>query len=49
MDAQRQRFMEIMRRHVLARDVDLSDEAFVRTVFKRWELDRSAPLIDPNE
>lgn len=46
---QRARFYDIMRRHVRAEDGELTDDAFVRAVFKRYEDARGEPLIDPNE
>jgi hypothetical protein len=46
---QRQRFNEIMRRHVRADDANLSDDELARTVLNRYLKDRGLPLIDPNE
>lgn len=47
--ALRQRFLEIVRRHIDVNDVFSSDDEFVRDVFKRYEHGRRQPLIDPNE
>lgn len=46
---QRQRLLEILRRHVRADDADLSDHDFLSQVWGRYAEARSAPLIDPNE
>jgi hypothetical protein len=43
------RFYEIMRRHLSDDDADKTDDELVRAVFARYEKDRGAPLIDPNE
>jgi hypothetical protein len=46
---QRERFLEIMRRHIRPLDAALTDDEFVRAVFRRYDAAREAPLIDPNE
>jgi len=46
---QRQRYTEIMRRHVHADDEGKSDIDFVRDVYARYAHWREVPLIDPNE
>lgn len=43
------RFLEIMRRHVHADDVHLTDDEMVRAVMRRYEAAREQPLVDPNE
>lgn len=48
-DHQIVRFNAIMRRHIEAEDVVLSDHDLVRAVIKRYEFWRGVPLIDPNE
>ena len=45
----RQRFYEIMRRHVHLEDLQLDDDLLVRTVVNRYLHDRGLPLIDPSE
>jgi hypothetical protein len=46
---QQARLHDIMRRHVRAEDSELTDDAFVRAVLKRYEDARGEALIDPNE
>lgn len=47
--AQRERFELMMRRFVRESDAELSDDAMVREVMKRYEADRRLPLIDVSE
>lgn len=44
-----QRLVEILRRHIRDDDAGLSDALFVQRVYERFNIDRNAPLIDPNE
>jgi hypothetical protein len=46
---QRARLLDVLRRHVRVEDIALSDDDFVRTVFKRYAVEREWPLLDPNE
>ena len=46
---QRERYREIMRRHVRGEDESLNDTDFVDQVYKRYAYERQVPLIDPNE
>ena len=46
---QRERYREVMRRHVHAEDASLTDKAFVDQVYKRYAYWREVPIIDPNE
>ena len=45
----RKRLAEILRRHVEADDVSLSDDALVRAVMARYEKARQSYLVDPAE
>jgi hypothetical protein len=46
---QRERYREIMRRHVRAEDAGRDDDNFVDSVYARYAHERGVPLIDPNE
>lgn len=46
---QRERYREIMRRHVSAEDSSLTDTDFVHQVYRRYARWREVPLIDPSE
>jgi hypothetical protein len=46
---QRERYREIMRRHVRAEDIGRDDDNFVDAVYARYAHERGVPLIDPNE
>jgi len=46
---QRERYREIMRRHVHGEDQSLKDQAFIDQVYRRYAHWREVPLIDPNE
>lgn len=41
------RMTRILKRHI-PKGV-MSDDAFIREIFRRYEVDRGRPLIDPNE
>lgn len=46
---QRERYREIMRRHVHGEDASLTDSAFIDQVYRRYAHWREVPIIDPNE
>jgi hypothetical protein len=46
---QRVRMMDILRRHVHAEDVILTDRDFIKKIFERWEDALLDALIDPAE
>lgn len=49
MKRQQDRIREILGRFTRADDAGKSDLDFVRTVMERFEEDRMAPIVDPNE
>lgn len=44
-----ERLLRVLRRFIRNDDTALSDAEFVRTVYSRFEKERSEPIIDVNE